>query len=418
MSILDNLNRIKKKFKNNALVFEMTFLNYGDKSLYIRLDFKRKYGDYKLYWYELTSNKMNLRKEKNELYLSSDKVESFVTFFKNNIVNYDDEIDSNDNRVIVYSPYPSKNSDTTYINFHDYIPLDSEGLKTLIFYTIELLPSYYDYLKYQLNAKIGGYEEKFEYQKSFSFNLFNDNLDSIFRTQIVTRGKRYYKEGKILFLEYTQGRYFSVVEGVNTYYLVVVKYDEEEKRLQVYCNCPCEFFCKHIYAVICAIRNNEFKPFYKIKYNGDVDNYLDKLLNFDYFLCAGLTKNNNLIIIGHEGEIIYTNVFNSEGRCRWEVISDDDELSLTLKIDNLEYNDTFEFDFTEEELNIIKELNLGFEINKNMTKEELELFFIKIDEYIKLNNSHELNIKIDNMINKMYVIDDYGNMIIDIKENL
>ncbi len=418
MSVLDNLNRIKKKFKSNNLIFEMTMLNYGDISLYIRLDFKRKYGDYKLYWYELTSDKMNLKKERNELYLSPDKVESFVTFFKNNIINYDDEIETNDNRVIITSPYPSKNSETTYINFHDYIPLDSEGLKTLIFYTIELLPSYYDYLKYQLNAKIGGYEEKFEYQKSFAFDLYNDKLESIFKQHITIRGKRYYDEGRVEFLEPVNDRYFAVVDGATTKYLVVIKYNEKEKRLQVYCNCPCEFFCKHIYAVIQAIRHKDFRPFYKIKYKDNADNYLDELLNFDYFLCAGLSKNNNLIIVSHDGELIYTNVFNKEGRRKWEVISDDNDLTLTLKIDNLEYNDSIEFDFNEEELNIIKELNLGFEINKNMTKEELELFFIKLDEFIKINNNNELNIKIDNMINKMYVIDDYGNMIVDLREKV
>lgn len=418
MSVLDNLNRIKKKYSDKNLVFSLTLLNYADRSLYIRLEFKRKYGDYKLYWYELTSDKMKLRKERNELYLTHDKVESFVSFFKNNIINYDDEDNSNDNRVIIYSPYPSKNNDTTYINFHDYIPLDSEGLKTLIFYTIELLPSYYDYLKYQLNAKIGGYEEKFEYQKSFSFDLFNDNLDSIFKPQIITRGNKYYKEDKVSFLELVNDRYFAIVNGLDTSYLVVVKYDEKEHRLQLYCNCPCEFFCKHIYAVILAIRNNKFNPFYKIKYKDNVDNYLDELLNFDYFLCAGLSKNNNLILVSHDGEVIYTSVFDNDGRCKWQVVSDDEKLSLTLKLDSLEYNDNIEFDFNEEEKNIIKELNLGFEINKNMTSEELELFFVKIDEYLKLNNSNELTVKIDNMINKMYVIDDYGNMIIDLKEKI
>lgn len=411
---LDNIKRIKRKFKRNTTIFELKMINYSDINLYVRLDYIRRYGAYKLYWFELENNKMNINKCKSELYLTNDKVETFIDFFKNNLVNYDDSVDSNDNLVEFSSPYPSLNDSYTHIKFHDYIPSSSLGLQTLLHYIIELLPSYYDYLKYQLDAKINGYEHKFEYQKSFEFDLYNDSLDKVFSDVTIKRGEDYYKDGRVLYLELIDERYFAVVKGEDNYYLVVVKYIEDTKRLQLYCDCSCEFFCKHMYAVIKSIRDKKLKSFYKLTPINDNDSYLDELLNFNYYLCAGLTSDNKLIIVSHDGGIVYSDIYDIDGTRIWKVIADfDDELAIAME--NVEYIPVkLDYDFNDQELDLIRELDLPFEVNRAMSLNEIELLIRKLDDYNIIKNNIEDKELVDSIINKMSKLDENGDYILDI----
>ena len=123
----------------------------------------------------------------------------------------------------------------------------------------------------------------YEYKEEFDFDLFNDDIDKLFRFQIVERGKKYYEEDRVEFLEKIDDRYFAIVNGSEKY-VVIIKYIEKDKKMQVYCTCPCEFYCKHIYAVILAIRNNKGNRFYKIMYKNPNKNLLERIMDFEYLL--------------------------------------------------------------------------------------------------------------------------------------
>ena len=109
------------------------------------------------------------------------------------------------------------------------------------------------------------------------------------------------------------------------------KEDLENKKMQVYCSCPCEFYCKHIYSVLLSIRNKEEKRFYKIMYKNPDKSLLERVMEFDYFLCLGVVEQ-NLEIINNYGEIELVPILDYKGRCNWTVLEDTEDEKLTKEI--------------------------------------------------------------------------------------
>ena len=58
---------------------------------------------------------------------------------------------------------------------------------------------------------------------------------------------------------------------------------------QLYCTCPCEFFCKHIASVILAIRAKYENKFYKVLAISKEDTLLD-LANNKHYLSIGVEE--------------------------------------------------------------------------------------------------------------------------------
>lgn len=152
----------------------------------------------------------------------------------------------------------------------------------------------------------------------------------MFSYQIVQRGNKYYEESKIKFLEKIDDRYFAIVEGTEKY-LTIIKYNEEKKTMQVYCSCPCEFYCKHMYAVILAIRNKEFNRFYKIMYKNPDKSLLERVIEFNYFLCLGVFEQ-NLEIINNYGELELVPILDINNKYNWEILEDSEDEKLTKQI--------------------------------------------------------------------------------------
>ena len=196
------------------------------------------------------------------------------------------------------------------------------------------MPRNYQELLFKLHALLMNDVTRYEYKKEFNFDLFNDDINKIFALQIIERGKNYYEENKVKFLEkIDEERFFAVVEGTDNY-LVVIKYNDENKKMQVYCSCPCEFYCKHIYAVILAIRNSNFKRFYKIYYKNPNVSLMERVANYDYQLCMGIIEK-NFLIVNNDGEIELIPIFDSKGKCNWQVLEDDEDMSLTRLLQDI-----------------------------------------------------------------------------------
>ena len=104
--------------------------------------------------------------------------------------------------------------------------------------------------------------------------------------------------------------------------------------MQVYCSCPCEFFCKHIYATILSIRNNEFRKFYKITRN--IDNpLLDKIINFKFLLSIGIDDQGNNYLIIEDGAIKLLPIINDSGNSEWTILEDDENNTLIERLENI-----------------------------------------------------------------------------------
>lgn len=73
--------------------------------------------------------------------------------------------------------------------------------------------------------------------------------------EIITRGKRYFKGGKIIKINVEDKAYFAKVDGTRIYN-VTVRLDDNGKIIQSVCNCPYDMgnICKHEIAVYYAIR--------------------------------------------------------------------------------------------------------------------------------------------------------------------
>ena len=187
-----------------------------------------------------------------------------------------------------------------------------------------------DNFLYELHAEIMDTKSRYEYQDALLFDLYEEDLGKIFHNKIIERGKKYYKEEKVKFLEKIDDKYYSVVTGTEKY-LTVIKYDEETKKMLVYCTCPCEFFCKHIYAVIRAIRDNKLKKFYKVIYINKEANLLENITNSKYLLCSGV-EDDYLEIINKYGEIELVPILDNENRLNFKILEDDEKNTLEKEI--------------------------------------------------------------------------------------
>lgn len=73
-------------------------------------------------------------------------------------------------------------------------------------------------------------------------------------------GREYYKNGKIVSLVKTQNHYRAKVSGHDKHmYHVDIHLHLEEGYADYTCDCPCDFSCKHIYAVMLALKDKNLK---------------------------------------------------------------------------------------------------------------------------------------------------------------
>lgn len=84
-----------------------------------------------------------------------------------------------------------------------------------------------------------------------------DELEDEFSYQIQERGKDYYHSGNIVLCCKHDNKYYAKVRGTNDKpYIVRVEITED--GVDYDCTCPCTYPCKHEYAVLMAITNQEY----------------------------------------------------------------------------------------------------------------------------------------------------------------
>lgn len=327
------ISLIKKYYKRDTIFLELKLINYEGYNLYMILSESKKYNSYRLSWFDLDE----IKDKHIEKYICCEYIHSdIIDFIKNDYAKYDVAIDYNDefltdkDTVIFNANIKTKKSNAINVSFKKYLPKNLSILADLIIFVFKNMPRKYEGFMYELLAKLTGSTEKYEYKKEFEFDLFNGDINEIFRYPIVQRGQKYYEEDKIEFLEKIDNRYFAIVEGTEKY-IVIVKYDEKEKKTQVYCSCPCEFYCKHICAVILAIRDNKFKRFYKIMYKNPNKNLLERIMDFEYFLCLGLVEQ-NFEIINNYGELELVPILDVNNKYNWEILEDSEDEKLMKQV--------------------------------------------------------------------------------------
>lgn len=327
-NIFERINNFLQK-KGHEFVMSIFLDDYNGNEIYIRLDYVPKLEVYKIVWFDLHF----IDEKKLEDYLN---IQTMTKYLATKIIkimletDYESGYFENENfigdRVEIISNFKP---DTYEFIFQRFLPQEWSFLIDVLVIIFTYLPRGMEVILNEMFAKFDGTEEKYNILKPIKCNI-NENFDSIFRNNIIERGKKYYQEDKVSFLEKINGKYLAIVEGKEPYLVVISEINAEYTLLL--CNCKCDYYCKHIYAVLLAIKNKKFNNFYKVKYNGKEESLLDKVLNGSFCLCFGL-EGDNLLLVTNDFNIISVPLID-KGKIMFEVIEDDDECSLSKFIEN------------------------------------------------------------------------------------
>lgn len=315
---------IEKHFKKKKVIniLEIEFIKYCKSNIYIRLDYYKKEYLYKLSWINLDlCNDKNVLLFINTELVSLESCEHIIRHMEGKKLEnkklpkkYDDDL------VNIKFNFLKSNNELT---FYRYLPIEYNYLVDMLIIISKNLPSKLDEIFVRTLALITGQNYKYDYLNTVRFNLMKDNIDSLFQPEIIERGKKYLDA--ILYLEKIDNHYFAVVKGEENY-VVVVK-EEEKGKLLLHCSCPCEFYCKHIYAVLKGIKNGFEKKFYKVVFNDENKDLLNRVTNNDFILCIGYFEG-RLRLINNFGEIGLLPILDENGNCPWTILEDDENNTL------------------------------------------------------------------------------------------
>ena len=93
----------------------------------------------------------------------------------------------------------------------------------------------------------------------YNEQMIDETFIDDFEPQVVERGENYYFDGHVLHVFKNNNKYYAKVLGSKDepYNVEITIYDEDNAEYD--CDCPYEFPCKHAYATLMAIANNEYK---------------------------------------------------------------------------------------------------------------------------------------------------------------
>lgn len=323
-SIFDKIDDYLLK-RGHEVVFSIFLENYNGNNLFIRFDYDRTISAYKLVWLDLGF----FDEKKMDKFIS---MQIMTNVLADRLVDALDKIDNpgdNKSDLDVYGDRVeviSYQKNVQEFIFSRFLPLEWSFLIDPIVIAFSYLPRSMETILNEFFAKFDGYEEKYNYLKPIKFKINEDSINSLFKKGIISKGKSYYESGNVAFLEKVFGRYIAVVFGVEPY-LVIVE-EMKDDFVMMWCSCKCDFYCKHLYAVLLSIKEKKFNNFYKVKYiKNDSQSLLEKMANGGFLLCAGLLDD-KLLIVGNNS-IRQENIIDDKGNLLFEVIEDDDSLTLS-----------------------------------------------------------------------------------------
>ncbi len=327
-SIFDKINEHLSK-KGHELVMSIFLNNFNGNDIYIRFDFIRKLSIYKIVWIDL-----NFFNEKEmESYISSQMVTKFLSLKIMERISsithqggYEEIENIIGDRVEILTYLPNNQKEFVFDRF---LPIEWKFLIDPLAMVFSYLPRSMEVFLNEIFAKFDGTEERYNYTKPIKFDLFKDDMDSKFKKHVITRGNKLYEDGAVKFLEKFEDKYYAIVEENEKTNLVILREMDKEYVL-MYCNCPCDFYCKHIYAALLALRNKKFNNFYKVKYTGREETILEMVTITNFHLCYGIDRD-RILLISSDGSFYPANLIQ-KGKVVFEVIEDDDDCTLSKKI--------------------------------------------------------------------------------------
>lgn len=332
MSVFDKIDKHLTKLKHES-VMSLYLDGYNNNDIYIRFDYVRDIMAYKIVWVDLKFfDEKNMDKYINMQLVTNILAERLVKL----LIEIDYPSDAIINEKIIGDRVEFVNYQNVEVKeyiFDRFLPLEWKKLIDPIVIVFSYLPRSMDVFLNEIFAKFDGVEEKYMVMKPIKYNIMNEEDDtSIFKPNVISAGRKEYLDERVTFLDKLEDKYVAIVEG-NIDSLVVIR-EIDKDHVLLWCSCKLESFCKHIYAVILAIRNEKFKEFYKVTYTGRKDETLLQKLSYGSFnMCYGV-DGDDLLIVGNDLQLMKVPILDHNGKCVFKVIEDDDNLSLSKIIDS------------------------------------------------------------------------------------
>ena len=328
INIFEKINNFLLK-KGHEIVMSVFLDGYNGNRIYIRVDYVPSISVYKVVWFDL-----NFIDEKHlDRYVN---IQMMTKFMADRLISimlhakYESGIFEKEgiigDRIEILSYVKQDRYDFVYDRF---LPKEWEFFIDPLVIIFSYLPKGMECILNESLASFDGLEEMYNLKKPFMFDLFEDDLNKIFKKSVIEHAQVLIEDEMISFLECINNRYIAIVEGKKPTAVIISVIDN--KYIKVYCGCGSDKACCHIAAVMIAIREKmKFNPFYKVKLinNSDDETLLDKITNSSYFLCFGLVED-RLLIISEMGMIFEEPICNKVGKVQFEVYEDDDEMSLS-----------------------------------------------------------------------------------------
>ena len=92
----------------------------------------------------------------------------------------------------------------------------------------------------------------------FHINDYEENFRSVY----VARGKDYYNRGRVSLEDIYDDRYYFKVVGTHRYN-VMIQMDDDKMVHHYFCNCPCDFECKHVCGALEYLKKDNEKEMEK-----------------------------------------------------------------------------------------------------------------------------------------------------------
>ena len=282
--------------KKEKILFEIIIKNYNHTNFYISLVFNKKIEKFKVVYIPI-----DIIKEKVEYYICYQFINILeVKYIIDTIYNSKDKYKNKNVREKLDKEtsqyYIEINTDIKNCKYsfkaNKYIPKEWLFMFDCIVIMFEHTPNIMSELCKDILEKLTNSEKLILYNISVPFELKKDNIDDLFNKSNQRKGLEYYQKGQVKYIEKVNDKYYAIVKD----HIVIIEYNHQTKMLNTFCDCSCHIHGKHIYAVICAIKNKEKIPFTKLMLLEDIND----MSQVKYYLCYGIENDNLKVIEGNE----------------------------------------------------------------------------------------------------------------------
>lgn len=311
--------------KSHINYFTVKLISYNNNYIYIRFDYVNKIKAYKVAWFDLKY----INVKELDQYINMQLVTSF---FANKMVEFLSKVTIDSGEVLNHDILGDRveiinrlmPSDVKTYKFDRFLPIEWKTLIDPLALIFSYLPRSMEPI---LNEIFGIFDRAVDFyncKKPIKFDLEKDNIDNLFNRGTIIKGRRL--EHRVEFLELVEGKYIALVSHHEPVLVVIEPVTKEFYNMWSSLNS--EYLNEYIYAVLQCIRDKKYNDFYKVKYiNKNNKDLLDRVRKGDYFLSFGV-DNDDLLIVSNQGAILKVPILEN-GKCVFEVIEDDDDLSLS-----------------------------------------------------------------------------------------